>query len=252
MKKRIIKEKEHVVYDTIDELRQVMPNKKVYDDWRSAPLYSWVLTDDEQVCQILDKGLLQKHPYIRTAIGMFHCVPSQKIEGDLRNNIYNFSGKHAEQQVYDRVNPTKQEYLFARYVAKGDGIVESFKQAFPKADSEDYIKKRSTLLLKTERIKKLIDKEIQKILEETEITPKYLLLKTKEIVDNEEARDGDKISSLKMLMEIAGMLGKKEQKTESLTLFKGFSEKQLNLLEGKDVKQIATQTRQVHDMPETD
>ena len=68
------------------------------------------------------------------------------------------------------------------------------------------------MLLKTERIKTLIDKEIEKILDETEITPKYLLLKTKEIVDNLEARDSDKISSLKMLMEISGLLGKKEQK----------------------------------------
>ena len=99
----------------------------------------------------------------------------------------------------------------------------------------------------------MIDKEVQRILEETEITPKYLLLKTKEIVDNLEARDSDKISSLKMLMEISGLLGKKEQKTESITLFKGFSKEQLDLLEGgKNVKKIASQTRELPDMPDKD
>ena len=253
MKKRRIKEKEHIVYETIDELRQVMPHEKIYDDWRNAPLDSWVLTDDGQVCQILDKGSLNNHPYIRTAIGMFRCVPSQKIEGRMRDNIYSFSGRRSEHIARDRKNITKNEYLFAKYIAKGEGVVDAFKHAFPKSQSENYIKERSNLLLKTERVKKLIDKEIQRILEETEITPKYLLLRTKEIVDNEEARDSDKISSLKMLMEIAGLLGKKEQKTESITLFKGFSKEQLDLLEGgKNVKKIATQTRELPDMPKED
>ena len=91
----------------------------------------------------------------------------------------------------------------------------------------------------------MIDKEIEKILDETEITTKYLLLKTKEIVDNLEARDSDKISSLKMLMEISGLLGKKEQKTESIQLVKGFSPKQLELLEGNNVKEIASQEREI-------
>ena len=253
MKKRIIKEKEHIVYENIDELRQVMPDEKIYDDWRDAPLYAWVLTDDEQVCQIVDKGSLNNQPYIRTAIGMFHCVPSQKIEGRMRDNIYSFSGRRSEHIARDRKNVTKNEYLFAQYIAKGEGIIDAFKHAFPKSNSENYIKERSNLLLKTERIKKLIDKEVQRILEETEITPKYLLLKTKEIVDNLEARDSDKISSLKMLMEISGLLGKKEQKTESITLFKGFSKEQLDLLEGgKNVKKIASQKRELPDMPDKD
>tara|TARA_R100000234_G_C4843166_1_gene111989 strand:- start:6 stop:521 length:516 start_codon:yes stop_codon:yes gene_type:complete len=171
----------------------------------------------------------------------------------MRDNIYSFSGRRSEHIARDRKNITKNEYLFAKYIAKGEGIIDAFKHAFPKSKSENYIKERSNLLLKTERIKKLIDKEVQRILEETEITPKYLLLKTKEIVDNQEARDSDKISSLKMLMEIAGLLGKKEQKTESITLFKGFSKEQLELLEGgNNVKKIATQTRELPDMPDED
>jgi hypothetical protein len=89
MKKRTIKDKEHIVYENIDELRQVMPDIKIYEDWRNAPLWSWVLTDDGQVCQIIDKGTLNNREYIRTAIGMFACAPSQRMEGELRKNIYN-------------------------------------------------------------------------------------------------------------------------------------------------------------------
>ena len=250
MKKRIIKQKEHIVYENLDELRQVMPDEQVYDDWRTAPVFAWTLTDDEQVCQVLEKGKVDNQDYVRTAIGMFRNAPSAKMEGKLRENIYAFSGKSARSILKDRINPSKQEFLFARYVAKGDGIVEAFKKAYPKASSEKYIKEQSSMLLKTERIKTLIDKEIEKILNETEITPKYLLLKTKEIVDNEEAKDSDKISALKMLMEISGLLGKKEQKTESISLFKGFSPEQLELLEGKNVKKIASQEREMHRLPD--
>tara|TARA_R100000458_G_C8248489_1_gene225879 strand:+ start:395 stop:1153 length:759 start_codon:yes stop_codon:yes gene_type:complete len=252
MKKRLIKGKEHIVYDNLDELRQVMPTQKVYEDWREAPVWSWVLTDDGQVCQILDKGELNKKPYVRTTIGMFHCAPSQKIEGDLRESIYNFSGINSKKIIKNRVNPTKREFLFAKYVAKGDGVLDAFKKAFPDAKSKEYINQQSNLLLKTKRIQKLIDKEIQKLLEKVEISPEYLLIKTKEIIDKEDVRDNDKLNSIKILMELAGMLNKKEKQTESIALFKGFSNEQLKLLEGNNVKKIAEQSHEVHDMQQED
>lgn len=245
MKQRTIKGKEHIVYDNINELRQAMPLQDVQDDWRNAPVSSWTLTDDGQVCEVLERGTINSQRYVRTAIGMFNCAPSVKMDGKLKESIYAFSGKNSSTVFKERVNPSKQEFLFARYIAKGEGITEAFKRAYPMSKSDNYIKEQSSMLLKTERIKTLIDKEIEKILDETEITPKYLLLKTKEIVDNLEARDSDKISSLKMLMEISGLLGKKEQKTESIQLFKGFSPKQLELLEGNNVKEIASQEREI-------
>lgn len=250
MNKRKVKGKEHIVYENINELRQAMPFQDVQEDWRKAPVGTWTVTDDGQVCEVLERGTINNQRYVRTAIGMFNCAPSVKMEGELRENVYTFSGKNSNTLFKERVEPSKQEFLFARYIAKGEGIIESFKRAYPKAKSEQYIKEQSSMLLKTERIKTLIDKEIEKILNETEITPKYLLLKTKEIVDNEEARDSDKISSLKMLMEISGLLGKKEQKTESIALFKGFSPEQLAALEGKDVKRIASQEREVLGLPD--
>lgn len=250
MKKRIIKNEEHIVYDNIDELRQVMPTQRIYKDWRNAPLLSWILTDDGQVCQILDKGALNNREYIRTAIGMHNCAPSSRIEGELRENIYNFSGVNSKKHFKDRKEPTKQEFLFAKYVAKGEGVVDAYKQAFPAAKSKEYITTQTNLLLKTKRIKQLIDKEIEKLLEKVQVTPQYLLEKTKEIIDKVDVKDNDKLSSIKILMEISGMLNKKEKQTESIQLFSGFSEKQLKALEGGNVKKIAEQTREVLDMSE--
>lgn len=250
MKQRTIKGKEHFVYDNINELRQAMPLQDVLTEWRNAPIGSWTLTDDGQVCEVLERGTINNERYVRTAIGMFNCAPTVKMEGELRESIYKFSGKNSNTVFKEREKPTKKEFLFAKYIAKGDGVIDSFKRAYPQAKSEQYIKEQSSMLLKTERMQTLIDKEIQKILDKTEITPEYLLLKTKEIVDNIEARDSDKISSLKMLMEISGLLGKKEQKTESIALFKGFSPEQLAALEGKDVKKIASQEREVFELPD--
>tara|TARA_R100000353_G_scaffold21739_1_gene19381 strand:- start:454 stop:1215 length:762 start_codon:yes stop_codon:yes gene_type:complete len=253
MQTRIIKGKEHVLYNNKDEARQVMSLEDIHEDWRVAPLNSWVLTDDEQVCQILERGELNGQAYVRTVVGMFKCAPTSKMSGEMRPNIYNFSGLFEEQRVLNKEKPSKQEYIFARYIAKGEGVTDAFKKAFPDAKSEKYIKRRTSLLLRTERISTLIEKEIEKILHKTDITPEYLLQKTKDIVDSEEARDSDKLASIKILMEISGILGKKEQKTESIQLFQGFTPEQLAVLEGgNNVKKIAEQTRELPDMPEED
>ena len=68
------------------------------------------------------------------------------------------------------------------------------------------------------------------LLSDTGITKTYLLEQTKEVVDNGEARDSDKLRALETLMKISGMLNT-EKKTESLALiqeFTGFSQEKLN------------------------
>ena len=84
MKKRTIKGQEHIVYDNINELRQAMPLQDVLEDWRNAPVSSWTLTDDGQVCEVLERGTINNQRYVRTAIGMFNCAPTIKMEGELR------------------------------------------------------------------------------------------------------------------------------------------------------------------------
>ena len=139
MKQRTIKGKEHIVYDSINELRQAMPLQAVQDDWRNAPISSWTLTDDGQVCEVLERGTINNQRYVRTAIGMFNCAPSVKMEGEMRESIYAFSGKNSNTVFKERVNPSKQEFLFARYIAKGEGITEAFKRAYPRSKSDTYI-----------------------------------------------------------------------------------------------------------------
>ena len=100
------------------------------------------------------------------------------------------------------------------------------------------------ILLSTERIKGLIREEVDKVLHEAEITPLYLLERMKEVVDNEGSQDKDKIQAIKTLMQISGMM-ETEKRTESLTLFQGFTKDQLNAIQGGDSKKLIEASREV-------
>ena len=83
----------------------------------------------------------------------------------------------------------------------------------------------------------MISEETKKILGEVGIDEEYLLIKTKDIIDNYDARDSDKLRALEMMMKIAGMFPN-DKKTESLTVFQGFTREQLQQLNNADVKAI--------------
>ena len=79
---------------------------------------------------------------------------------------------------------------------------------------------------------------------EAEITPLYLLEKMKEIIDKPDAKDSDKVNVLKELIDVAGMKDKNTRQ-ESVTLFQGFSQEQLNAIGSQDTKKIAEASRKV-------
>ena len=106
-----------------------------------------------------------------------------------------------------------------------------------KTNDLKYSKSASTALLQTKRITKLINEETKKILGEVGIDEEYLLSRTKDIIDNYDARDSDKLRALEMMMKIAGMFPN-DKKTESLTVFQGFTKEQLQQLNKADVKAI--------------
>lgn len=105
----------------------------------------------------------------------------------MRKNIYSFSSKDltARETVVERKEPTTKEFMFAKYVAQGMDLVESFLKAFP-TDNVKHAEQQSRLLLKQDRIKNLIREEIDKIMNEAEITPLYLLEKNER--DSRKAR----------------------------------------------------------------
>jgi len=203
------------------------------------------LTDDGQVCQVLHLGVLKKDDrkkettFIRTIMGSFVCSPSVVMKGDMKTNMYTFStaGESPSVRKKNRKHTTDKEFLFGKYVAKGDDVVEAYMKAFP-SKNENYAKSQAKLLLKTDRVKKLIREEIDKHLNDAEITPQYLLEEMRNIIDKGGSSDRDKITAITTLMKISGMMDT-EKTTESLTLFQGFTQEQLNAIQGSQHKKLA-------------
>tara|TARA_R100001443_G_scaffold52460_1_gene64140 strand:- start:6270 stop:7028 length:759 start_codon:yes stop_codon:yes gene_type:complete len=250
MQSRKIKKKDHLLFDNINEFNQFMPNTEVVSDWRDGKEKDWVLCDDGQVCQILKRNTLKKgdrikYDYVRTVIGTFMCSGNYKMSGDMRKNMYTFSPKYdtAYNARKNRKKATKNEFLFAKYVAKGDDMVDAFMSAFP-ANSRKYAEKEAKFLMNTKRVKNLIREEIDKIMNEADITPLYILEKMKDIIESTTSRDSDKVSLLKELVSIAGMKDT-DTKSESVTVFQGFSPEQLDAIGSGGNKKLASAKREL-------
>jgi hypothetical protein len=246
MESRTIKKITHNIYNDIEEFKRDHPDVGIIDDWRVGAEGDWVKTDDGRVCQVLKRKhmntkskLVKKGEYIRTIVGSFVCSSKYKMEGKMRLNMYSFgvSDKSWWDIQHDRVNPTKKEFLFAKYIAKGEDIATAFMHAFP-TNQKDYAERQGSTLIKQERIISLIREEIDKIMHKAEITPLYLLNKMKDIVEDTSAKDSDKVSVLKELVTIAGMKDT-EKRSESVTVFQGFSQDQLTAIGGGKTKKLA-------------
>ena len=107
--------------------------------------------------------------------------------------------------------------------------IDAFMKAHENTKSLDYAKQKTKVLLKSKKVRQLIDKEIELLLNETGITKSYLLEKTKDIVEASGSRDSDKMRAIETLMKISGMLNS-EKKVDSVSLiqeFTGFSQEKL-------------------------
>ena len=251
MKIRTINGVDNIIYADQAEFRVSHPYTDFLQDWREGQKDDWVITDDGQFCQVLKRGVLRNNKggktysnYVRTIIGSFVCKKNVKMEGELRKNIYSLGkGDKTSYEIRrDRVKPTKREFLFAKYVAKGDDMVDAFMRVYP-TESVDYAKQESQILMNTKRIRSLIREEIDKIMNEAEITPLYILEKMKDIIESNDARDGDKVSVLRELVAIAGMKDT-DKRSESVTVFQGFSPEQLDAIGGGKVKKLASAKRE--------
>ena len=228
-----IKSTQHYLYDNVDEFLIYMPDGVVRHSWRHGEEGEWVFTDDGFVCQILRKSKIKEKnrsvTCVRTVCGTFTTRDRKKEmlgQNGIAENIYTFSGTNASKKDFNERGRNSRELLFAKYVASGLGALESYKRAYPDARSTNYIKDRTEKLLKTETIRKMIDKQIEEILSEEGVTPNWLIERYKTIADLAES-DTAKLRSLDSLSKIAGLFDLGEKKSEQVTIWAGFSPEQL-------------------------
>ena len=238
---KVIKGVEHYLYDDETEFRAFNPEIEIVGNWRTGTTGDWAFTDDGHVLQILKRSGL-KHPGYKTPRNVVLTVCGSYIieqkthqilgENGVAQNIYTFSGNY--DAVYSRAKDRKlnnREFLFARYVASGDDIIAAYKKAYPKAQDEDYIKKKTNVLLNKEEIRTMVKEEVKKILADEGVSPEWIVQKYKMIADLSD-RDTDKLRSLEALAKMSGLF-ETEKKQEQLTVFQGFTPEQMEALGGK-------------------
>jgi len=231
-----IKEDRHYLYDNSEEFKAFVPNTPLIDDWREGKEGDWVLTEDDYVCQVLRMLKIGKKMCIRTLCGTFDVNGSYKMLGEdgIVDNIYSFSGKHS----FDSDRLSGKQKLFAQYVARGDNAIDAYRKAHPDAKSESYIKHRTSSLLKTESVQKMIKKEIKEVLASEGVTPEWIIGKYKTVVDVAD-RESDCLRALESLTKIAGMFDTQDTKSEQLTVWAGFSPEQLEALNNGNKQIVA-------------
>lgn len=231
-----INKKNHTVFESLDE---VPSDIKVHDRWRSSDVGDWVLSDDGCVIQVLrkgsmmrDKGKIRVRKYVGTCTGTFICLPSTKMDTSKRKNIYSFGGElSSEERVATRTTLSTNEVLFVQYLSSGLTAQQSYLKAFP-TNNPHYANTKSSTLIKTERIIKAMKKELEPIVEELGISPKYILDRIKSEADSSEKAD-TRLKALFKLSDILDLEDKSSTKVTQVTgaLFQGFSEDQLEAVE---------------------
>jgi len=240
MRSYTISKIDHVVYDDVTELPEGF-NYSI--DWRDAEIGDWVRADDGSIVQILRSGMMRKPrgkirdvKYLGTCTGTFSTAKSTKFHTKPFDNIYSFSGKKYQQgSLKDRKDPTTNEVLFAQYVSKGVSPEEAYLKVYKtKNNKHAYIS--AGILVKTERVQKLMREDLKPVLKELGIDMELVLAGIRDIATTAE-KDSDR---LKALIELETYLEIKETtKVQEVTgaLFQGFQPAQLEAAHPKELKE---------------
>ena len=176
--------------------------------------------------------------YIGTCTGTFVCLPRNKMDTSRRRNIYSIGGElSAEERVSSRTTLSKSEVLFVQYLSSGLSAQQAYLKAFP-TNNPYYANTKSASLVKTERIVKAMKRELEPIVKELGISPKYILDRIKAEADNGDKADV-RLKALFKLSDILDLEDKSSTKVTQVTgaLFQGFSEDQLEAVERpKEIK----------------
>ena len=219
MRTYTIKGKEHKVYDLESEL----PTDIVINpDWKNARDGDWVRADDDAIIQILDIKQVGATKAVMTCIGTYSITGT--MDTTERDNRHNFSGKYNYVSAIKRKNPTQREILFAKRIALGERPVDAYLAIYD-AKSRSYANRRAALLLKTERVNRLMNKDLEDVFAKKGIDLDYLIGQAKDECDNSK-NGSERLNALKMLWDAFGVI-EKQKVTEITGIFQGFDNKRL-------------------------
>jgi hypothetical protein len=238
---KVIKGKEHVLYDNMKEFMALRPECVTSGDWRRGKEGNWVYTDDLYVCQVLKVFYItvpstkKRKRCIRTVCGSFVIgQENSKMLGEngVAENIYTFSGNYDSINKIRSKHTSSKKMLFAQYVAAGMDMSQAYSIIYPRAKDQQYIKTAANKLLQQKKVMEMVKQEIKDILNSEGVTPEYIIQKYKDIADISE-RDTDRLRSLDALSKMSGLFDT-EKKQEQLTVWTGFTPEQIEAIKGEN------------------
>lgn len=198
----------------IYEKEEVPDSLEYKENWHEADEGDWVLTDDNYVIQILKK----KGNLIQTCTGTY--TSRSKLDTKKKKDITSISGKSSYQKVIDRENPTQKEYFFALRASKGQKPAEAYMEVYDTKNPRTAAKK-AAVLLKTKRIKKIMNEDLKDVFEKKGVSLGYLIGAAKDVVDAGK-NDSDRLNALKMLWTAFGVIPESTTVTHIAGLIQGF------------------------------
>lgn len=214
-----VKNRYHKVYE-IDEVPDEIRYKK---NWRTGQVGDWVLTDDNCVVQILRKKKIGSILTVGTCTGTYKIGDEFLMDTIRKDNIYTIGGISWYTRIQQREEPTSKEKMFAYRHALGESPINAYMKVYK--SSLGQAKRMSALLMKQERIVKIVNEELKDTFQELDIDLKFLIEEAKNRVTGSK-NDSDRINALKMLWDAYGVI-KKEKVTQVTGIFQGHTTGQL-------------------------
>jgi len=212
MKTKYRKKINHIVFDDENEFHNYYGSEapELADDWRTAPEGSWVVADDGGIVQILKRGELP-HPHdrknyksntgwVRTIVGTFKCSPKTQMDTDfdLHPQPYTFSKKSQAEQRYNwkiKEDLSKNERIFLANLQSGKPLQQSYEDAF---GAKVNWRENAIALLKLERIRKELNKNLEQIADKLGLDYEYILKNLMLLVEDSQ-NENVKLGSLREL-----------------------------------------------------
>jgi hypothetical protein len=224
----------HIVYDDGDPIPDDI---KVISNWRDGSKGDWVLSDDNCIIQILREGKLATKSkncpkrYIGTCCGTFAVKDNVYMDTEKRHNIYSFGGtKTSSKNMFDREKLNNRESAFSVLIAKGVSPVKAYMQVY-ETNNPKYADKKSLLLMKTERVKTAVKKELEPVLGELGIDARFVLKEIKDLIEN-TSQDDVRLRALIKLGDVLSIEDKGQKESQVAMIgFQGFKPEQLEAVE---------------------
>lgn len=202
------------------------------DNWRDGEVGDWVQADDGNVIQVLRRYNSSNMECIGTCTGTYVVSDDAEMDTVRKKDIYSVSGKNWYDRLVSREEPTKYEVLFAQRLALGDNPTQAYLKVY-KTKDEGAAKKKAAILVKQERIQKLVRQDLKDTFSKLGIDLDYLVESAKDVVDGAK-NDSDRLKALNMLWDAFGVV-EKQKVTEVAGLFQGFTAGEIEQVERKAI-----------------